>query len=711
MKFIKQLDERDCGPVCLAMICRHYKKRVSVDKIRDMAHTNENGTNLLGMVNAGTALGLDMKAVRVVNEPELYNVQLPCIAHITNDEGYDHFVVIRKMTRQHVYIVDPAIGKSKESLNNFKMKWTRILLLVSKSENFSTQTVDYPIKTEMLALVKQYKSFILLIVFLSILLNFISFLGTFYFKFFIDDLIPHYDKSGINQLSIAIIGLYALHALIAFSRGKLMIAISSKLDVQLITQFFNHIIHLPMRFFESRKPGEIASRLTDIHKIRDAIASIAVTIFVDLLMIVVGAMMLAYINLHLFIIISIMIPLYVILSMSFKSPLKRYNDLLLHQGAMFNGYLIEIFNGILFLKSFVKEQEVSKKVAIRLEQFIQSYKTLGNLSNIQLNIKGFMAMSASVCVLWVGGHQVINGDMTLGNLITFNALVMYYFGPVERAIELQPMIHTALIAMRRVVAYTSKPNEIQMAQAQSQAVSFANEIRLSNVSFSYEPEVPILKEINITISKGTKVSIVGESGSGKSTLAKVLMGFYKVDQGDLYMDKMHYGAIDIHALRKRIGYLTQKPFFFKGSIIDNLTIDIKKPLDQFKMIEACKMAEIHHDIMSFPMGYATMVETEGTNLSSGQLQRLAIARALLHQTDILILDEATNALNDKLERCIFRNLQSLLKLNRTLIIMSHKRENIRDSDMIYVMHKGQVVESGTHDRLIETGVYYKRIYE
>ncbi|UXU84303.1 peptidase domain-containing ABC transporter [Mammaliicoccus sciuri] len=707
--FIQQENAKDCGPVCIAMICKFYNKNVSVEKLRKAAGTDNNGTNLFGLIELGKSLGLELTGVQAESVNNLYEVHFPCMAHILNNKGFEHFVIIEKVVRDKIYIVDPDIGRYTTSLNRFDTYWTKILLLIDKKEEFNTDDERPSISVLFKSLLINNYKYISLVFLASLLINLFGFLGTFYFKLLIDDILPSNIIYHLHILSGAILLMYLIQSFITYFRSHLILYLSLKIDMKIMLDYYNHVLKLPMEFFDTRKSGEIISRFMDSTKIREAFSTVTVTFFIDILMIFLGSVLLYLQSTRLFIIALLFVPIYISLSLIFRKSFEKYNRQQMEQNSELNSYLIETINGISTIKSYTAEEEVSIKSEKFFVRLVKKLLKLGIVTNIQMSIKGFLSLAISTVILWIGSYYVIYDQMTLGELITFNALVVYFLGPIERMIDAQPIIQSAIVASRRIVEILDL--DIEDKEVAVSEFLFQDQIRVNHLYFNYGHREEILKDINISIHKNKFVALVGESGSGKSTLAQLLVNYYQAKQGDIQIDKRKIQSIEINSLRNNMGYVSQKNFFFSGSIIENLLLGNEKNITMDDIILACKNAEIHEFIEQLPQGYNTTLEANGDNLSGGQLQRLALARLYIKNPEVFILDEVTSALDSITENKIINNLHNISKKGKTVIIISHKLSTIENVDKIYCMKNGEIIEEGNHKQLLSNRSEYYTLWK
>lgn len=722
IKPIKQTDPKDCGPVCMAMISDYYGFSVSVTRLREYGGTDLQGTNIKGIIKIGEQLGLDVRGVRAEGPSALQEIPTPSIAHIITKEGFAHFVIIEQVKKEEIIIVDPAKGRLREKIEDFAQHWTGVLLLISKNEYFQKGDVSVKFLPMMLNIIKPNKKLILGIFLASLFLNLFGFLGTFYFKFLVDDIVPNSLLTSLNTISIGILLIYLLQNILSFARSHLILYFGMRTDINLMLGYYKHVLDLPISFFETRKTGEVLSRFMDASKIRDAIASAAVTSMIDIVMLVVGSVILYIQNATLFLITLLAVPIYTLLAYLFQKPYSKYNEEQMEENAKLNSYLVESVRGISTIRAYQAEEEVFVKAEIHFMQLMKKIFKLGIFTNAQSAIKGFLDLAISLFILWIGSTYVIEGTMTLGDLLTFNALVIYFLGPIERFIELQPKIQSASIAAKRLgeILELETEGEAQYGDGTSYCgIEHAPLCQIyweiKDVSFGYGSRGNVLEDINFKIHPGQHIAFVGESGSGKSTIAKLLVSFYQPNKGLIKIDGQKLESFDKGYIRSRIGYVTQNSFFFSGTILDNLLYGVDYVYGMDNVIEACKNAEIHDFIESLPQKYNTILEENGSNLSGGQLQRLAIAKALLKQPSLLILDEATSALDSTTEQKIIKTLRTMelntkhkIEKKFTVVMIAHRLSTVKHADQIFVLKDKRIVERGTHEELLgNKGDYYE----
>lgn len=703
---IKQYDITDCGAACLATISKQYGLKIPITKIREVAGTDRQGTNAYGVIKAAEQLGFTAKAVKGNQEAFFSEFPLPAIAHVVVDGSLLHYVVLHKITKKEVIVADPGKGIVKYTPEEFFKLWTGVLILLVPSAQFKKGNETKGIFARFFGLLIPQKQLIINIFLASLIYTLLGILGSFYFKFMLDDILPNNLSKTLHIVSIGIILLNLFKILLNAFRSHLLLYLSQKLDISLILGYYNHVLQLPMNFFGTRKVGEIVSRFMDASKVREAISGATLTIMIDTLMAIAGGIILYSQNSFLFGIAFIIVIAYAIIVFSFNKPINRINRKQMENNAQLTSYLVESLNGIETLKSFNAERKANIETEKKFVKLLRSVFKGSWINNLESSLTGFVASVGGIVILWVGANSVIKGEMSVGQLLAFNALLAYFLDPVNNLINLQPMMQTAIVASDRLGEILDL--EIEKSENEDKKIapkSLRGCIEYKNVDFRYGTRHLVLKNVNLNINAGEKIAFVGESGSGKTTLVKLLLNLYKWEKGEILINGYNVKDINMNYLRERIAYISQDIFLFSGTIYENLSLGIENP-DMEAVIEAAKMAKAHDFINDMPLRYETMLEENGTNLSGGQKQRLAIVRALLKKPDILIMDEATSNLDSITEKAIERTINEHTKGITTLII-AHRLSTIMRCDKIYVMDKGEFVESGKHQELMDKkGLYY-----
>ncbi len=705
MKLIKQFDENDCGAACLAMIAIHFGSYLSITKIREVAGTDREGTSLKGMIEASKKLKLDAKAVKGTEQIFSPKFPVPLIAHLQYPNGSNHFVVISKINEKRVWIYDPAIGKISNKKEDFLKIWSGYLILVSPTQDFVVQKGGHPL-LKFVPLIIPHVKLLAFMVLISLLLSLFGILSGLYFKFFVDDIIGSKAQTSLHVLSFALVSLTVFSAVLTVCRSQFLRIFTMKTDISLSISYIKHVLHLPMNFFETRRTGEILSRFNDSNKIRTTLSNIALGTLLDALMMVFTGIYLGVTSFKLFLILIITVPLSsVVVWASSKFFAKNYRQQM-EQNADLNSYLVEMLGGIPVIKSINAQEYSTEEYERRLVSYIDLGQKAWNYGNVKELITSIITGVGANLIYWIGGYLILKDTLSLGELISFNTLAGYFTEPLARFIELQPQIQEAIVAAERIGEIYDLEDEKLKSENRCVNPKISLPIELRNASFRYGTRRNIFTNLSFSTGNNRKIAFVGASGCGKSTLMKLFLHFYDVHEGGVFIGNQNIKDIDTGYLRSRIGYVPQEVYLFSGTVFDNIVMG--RPSFQLEDVQyACKLAQADSFIEDMPDKYFAKISEKGASLSGGERQRIALARALLSRPDILLLDEATSALDTMSERGFQKVVDELGKEIITITI-AHRLTTVKNSDIIFVMDKGNIVESGNHKELLSLkGKYYE----
>ncbi|KSU17222.1 peptide cleavage/export ABC transporter [Lactococcus lactis] len=707
-KIIYQQDEKDCGVACIAMILKHYGTEITIQRLRELSGTDLDGTSAFGIKKTFEKLGFDAPAFKAGDETwQEKDIPLPLIAHIISEQKYQHYVVVYKVKGDEIWIADPAKGKIRKTISEFSKEWTGVLLFPKPKAEYkpSIERVDglssfFPI------LIKQ-KSLIFHTALASLFITIFGIISSYYFQGLLDNIIPNQARSTLNILSIGLIFVYLFRVLFEYSRSYLLLLIGQRMSMSIMLGYFKHVLSLPLSFFATRKSGEIISRFLDANKIIDALASATLSLILDIGMVILVGTTLAIQSTQLFLLTLAFLPFYILVVYVFIRSYDKANTEEMSAGAEVNSSIIESLKGIETIKSYNGENHVYDRVDSEFVTLMKkSFKSV-TLDNVQQSLKMVIELISSVLILWLGSSYVIDGKISLGQLITYNALLVFFTEPLQNIINLQVKMQKARVANKRLNEIMSISPEQRNTNINISKNIFNKDIKLDKVSFSYNMKLPVLRDVSLEIYSKSKVALVGVSGSGKSTLAKLLVKFYDPSEGNITYGDINCQDIENHKLRNHVTYVPQESFFFNGTIIDNLTFGLSHQPEFEKILEACKAACLVDFINQQPLRFDSVLEEGGNNLSGGQKQRLAIARAILNDSEIIIFDEATSGLDTLLEKEI---LEYLIKLqDKTIIFIAHHLSIAKACDEIIVLDQGILVGRGTHEELSEKEGVYRRL--
>ncbi len=705
--YVSQVDEADCGVAALSMILRKFGSKVSLATLRKATKTTTEGTTALGIVEAAKKYKLNVAAYQAdINLFNSNEASYPFIAHlIKKDTGLLHYCVVVKNAKNHLIIADPNpnIKVQKVSKEAFFQEWTGIAIFANPANDYEIIQEQLPTLKRLIIPVIEQKKLLIGIVTSAFLVTFINIISSYFFQGLIDKLIPYKLLTPLNIICIGLLIAYVANSLFNFTRDYLLATLGQRLSKTILLDYIKHVLKLPMEFFSTRKTGDIVSRFTDANKVIDALVNSIISIFLDTTMLCIIGITLAIQNLKLFILTLITIPVYLVIIGSFAHSFKVLNQKEMESNATVSASIIEDIRGIETIKSLNSEENRLTKIENEFNDFLHKSLTHTKLNSIQQSLKSFTQLAFSLIILWFGAIQVINNQFTIGQLMTYNALLVYFITPLQNIINLQPKIQSAQVANNRL-------NEVYMVQDEFIKKKLSHkitngDIEIKNVNYSYQYNHPILKDINWKITPGTKMTVVGMSGSGKSTLMKLLVNYFNPTSGQILVNGLNILDIDKTTVRSFINYIPQNPYIFSGTIKENLLLGSRTDITDEDITKACKVAMIHDDIMHLSLGYDSKLDENATTLSGGQKQRLTVARALLSPAKVIILDESTSGLDIITEEKLVKNLMNLT--SKTIIFIAHRLSIAKITNNITVIDNGTIVEQGTHNQLLkEHGLYF-----
>ena len=680
--YISQVDQRDCGVAALAMILKNYGSSYSLAYLRELAQISREGTSALGLVEAGKQLGLETQAIRA--DLDLFkqeNLSYPFIAHVVKDGGLQHYYTVFGQAKGQVVVgdPDPSTKVIKMSLEDFDKEWTGVALFFEPGKNYIKYKEKVPGLLSFLPILFRRKGLIAVIVLLSFLVTLVNIIGSYYLQSIIDRLIPQEDYALLTMISLGLCIAYIAQQVFTFFKDYLLHRLGNYLSISVILPYIKHVLSLPISFFSSRRTGEITSRFGDANTIIDALASTILSIFLDVTIVITLAVALILQNRSLFLMTLTVVPLYVLIILAFYKLFEKENYQLMEANSQVNTAVIDDLRGIETLKSLRVEERRYQEIEVKFHDYLKKSLSKAKWQLTQDGLKTGVQLVFNVFILWYGAQLVMEGQLSSGQLITYNMLLNYFTTPLINIINLQSKIQQAKVANNRLqeVYVVNKEEKGQLKDL------FFKQLDLKGVShrFSYQQET--LHNIDLTINKGEKIALMGQSGSGKTTLAKILSGYYTKSSGHVSLDK---GSISQAELRQLVTYVPQQTYVFTGTILENLLLGLEGEVDEQVILRACEQADILADIQKMPLGFQTQVSEDG-GLSGGQKQRLAIARALLSKQPILIFDEATSGLDSDTESRVMANLA---KIKRTMIFIAHRNSVLQHVSRVVIMVSGQI---------------------
>lgn len=713
---IKQHDITDCGAACLASISAHYGLHLPISKIRQMACTNRKGTNVLGLIEAAQKLGFDVKAVKSKNpdgtnktEP-LHKIPTPTIAHVIVNQKLLHYVVIYEVSKTKIRIMDPGTGDLEwRNIEDFNKEWTGILVLMLPKDDFEKADKKVSMLARFRFLLKPHRKAVIESIFGAVIYTLLGLATSIYVGKIVDNVIPNGNSNLLNLLSVLMIVILILSLFIDVVKTVFMLKTGIKIDTRLILGYYKHLLRLPQSFFDTMRSGEIISRVNDAVKIRSFINETLVGLMVNIFTVIFAfALMFTY-YWKLAVIMLIIIPLYVLLYILYN----RVNKVILRKGmeqaAELNAQLVESINTAGTVKRFGLEEYEDIKTENRFVTYIKTaYKSSINALWANTSSSAISKLF-TIILLWAGTGFVLKNVITSGELMSFYALISYFVGPIASLVGINRTYQDAKIAASRLFEIMDLDVEdvsgkIRFSPEQVGDISF------ENVSFRYGTRTEVFKDFSVTFKKGNVSALVGESGSGKTTLAALMQNLYELQEGHIRIGGVDVKHIDNADLRSLVCVVPQRVDLFEGTVFENITLDDYNP-DNGRVLDLCREVGILDFIEGLPMGFGTNIGENGVQLSGGQRQRLAIVRALYRNPEILVLDEATSSLDSDSEKSIKNIVSHLKEQGKTVLLIAHRLGTVMNSDEIFVLKEGKLVEQGKHADLVAIDGEYARFWK
>jgi len=695
---IKQRDITDCGAACLASIAAHYQLQIPVSRIRQYAGTDKRGTNVLGLIEAAEKLGFQAKGAKGALD-SLSKIPLPAIAHVILKNGLHHFVVIYKVTKKDITFMDPADGGyHKNKIAEFEKDWSGVIVLILPDESFSKGNETTSNTKRFWQLLMPHKGIMIQALVGALVYTILGLSTSIYMQKLIDFVLPDGNIRLLNLLSIGMIVILVFQVFIGTFKTILGLQTGQQIDARLILGYYKHLLKLPQRFFDTMRVGEITSRINDAVKIRMFINDVALSMIVNVLIVGFSIALMFLYYWKLAVIMLCIIPIYIIIYWISNKVNKKWLRTLMENSAELETQLVESISTAGTIKRFGIEEYANNKTENKFYTLLNSIYKSGIKGLYLGTTADFITRLFTILILWAGAYFVINRELTPGELLSFYALIGYFTGPASSLIGANKSIQDALIAADRlfeIIDLEIESNDLNKVELTSDLI---DDIHFNNVHFRYGTRAMVFEGLNLTIKKGSSTGIIGESGSGKSTLLSLLQNLYPLKEGNISIGGLDLQYISNKSLRKAVSVVPQQIDLFAGTVIENIAIGDYDP-DMQRILELSKMLGISDFIEQLPSGYNSLLGEQGVNLSGGQRQRIAIARALYRNPEILILDEATSNLDQLSESKVQSTLECFKLQGKTIILIAHRLNTIKNCDEILVLKEGKLVEQGTHNTL------------
>ncbi len=693
-------ETKDSGLHCLMLIATYYGIPADEEHIR---HTETLQGRLLttdDIIRCAKKMKLKAKATSI-RATSIHKMTLPAIVKLRNNE----YGIIAKADETKIIFLN-AFDKVPQVLSIDQMNdiWSgEIILTIPR--NYESRDIKFGVKWFIPTIIK-YKKPLIDVLIASFVIQLLMICSPLITQSVIDKVLVHNSLSTLDVLAIGLVTITIFETILSIAKGYVFTHTTSRIDVILSCRLFHHLFKLPLRYFESRRIGDTIARVRELENIRRFLTGVPMTTLLDSMFIIVYIILLFFYNVKLTFILLLSLPLLALVSIIITPILKSFLDEKFNAGAESQSYLVEAVTGVQTIKSFAVEPSVQKKWEGLLANYTKAGFKTSNLSNSAGAVAQLIQKTFDILILYFGAKTVIAGEMSVGQMVAFRMLAGRVSQPVLRLVQIwQDFQQTALSIKRVGDIFNTKP-EPTMDGTKTRLPKLTGKIEFDRVSFRYRPDAPeVIKNMSMTINPNNVIGIVGRSGSGKSTVSKLVQRLYIPEGGKIMIDGIDLALIDPLWLRSQIGVVLQENFLFNASVRDNIALQ-NPSANIDDIVRVAKIAGAHEFILELSEGYDTMVGEKGTGLSGGQKQRIAIARALLTNPKILIFDEATSALDYESESIIQNNLKKICQ-DRTVLIIAHRLSTLKDADSIMVVDRGQIVEYGPKEELVnQKGLYY-----
>lgn len=703
---VKQHDITDCGAACLASVSAHYKLFVPISKIRQYASTDKKGTNVLGLVEAAEKLNYQVKGVKGTLD-SLSKIPLPAIAHVVVKEVLHHFVVIYKVSKDSIWIMDPADGKtSKRSIDDFKKEWTGVLILLLPADDFVEKDEKVSIYKRFWFLIKPHKKVWIQALFGALFYTIIGLFTSIYIQKITDYVIPNGNKNLLNLLSSIFLILIIFQIFLGSVKSLFILKTGQHIDARLILGYYKHLLTLPQKFFDTMRVGEIISRINDAIKIRSFINDVSIDFILNIFIVFFSFSLMFIYSWKLALVILLAIPFYSLLYFIVNKLNKKTERKMMESAALLESNFVESISSINTIKAMGVEDYTNFKTEM---SFINLLKTIykSGKNSIFSNYSSETISKLFVLILfWLGSYYVIENEITLGTLFSFYALLGYFNQPISSLIQMNSTIQNALIAADRLFEIMDLEREEDSETRKESIKEDVGDIVLKDISFRYGSRKEIFDNLDFRIEKGKLTVLTGESGSGKSTILNILQNIYPIKNGKILFGNIDIQYIQTKSLRKNVVGIPQQIDLFKGSLIENIALGDYEP-NINNIIEIVNVFGFNEFIEGLSNGLESYVEEKGVNFSGGEKQKIGILRAFYKDPQIILLDETTSAMDRISENKVLTALKEYSNKSKTILFVTHRTSVMKLVDNVAFLQNKKIIEEGSYEALIENkGAFY-----
>lgn len=665
---------KECGSACLLSIIRYYGGNVSMERILELTKTGKDGTNFHNMSLAGLELGMMSKGYFIDNINDLDNIEKPFISQIVIN-NYHHFVVVYKINGEKITIMDPAKGMENISISEFLKIFTGYILIMEPIKKLPIYNDNNYLLNTIKEIIISNKKIIINLILLTLITTIFMCLYSYHFKIIIDKVI---DTNKLNLLIVVIIFAFVevIKLVSEFLRNNLLLYLEQKIDLSIITNTINKIISLPYSYYKNRTTGEIITRVNDLFYVKNAISKIIVNIFLDIILVISAFIILFSINKTMTVYLIFVVIIYLILFRVFRNSIKQMTNKIQEDSATVNSSLVETISGYDTVKGLNLENAFKNKINKQYLNMINDNLIMSRINNYQEFLRDLFEGIIVLLVMYLGATYIMDKSLTIGSLITYNSIIYYFLNPIRNTVDFYKELFYVKNSIKRINNILNLKYESQMKKT---GLVVNGKIEFRNLSFSYNGVRNIIDNFSLKIDDKSKVLILGDSGVGKSTLLKIVYKYYETPRGMVYINDKDIQDFELGDIRSNITYVSQNEILYTDTIKNNIIL--YRDISEEEYLKVSRLVYVEDIILKNKLSYDYMLEENGANISGGQRQRIILARALLKNGKVILIDEGLNEIDPKLEKKILKNIFREYK-DRTFIIISHRKDNIEMYDKV-----------------------------
>lgn len=665
---------KECGSACLLSIIRYYGGNVSMERILELTKTGKDGTNFHNMSLAGLELGMMSKGYFIDNINDLDNIEKPFISQIVIN-NYHHFVVVYKINGEKITIMDPAKGMENISISEFLKIFTGYILIMEPIKKLPIYNDNNYLLNTIKEIIISNKKIIINLILLTLITTIFMCLYSYHFKIIIDKVI---DTNKLNLLIVVIIFAFVevIKLVSEFLRNNLLLYLEQKIDLSIITNTINKIISLPYSYYKNRTTGEIITRVNDLFYVKNAISKIIVNIFLDIILVISAFIILFSINKTMTVYLIFVVIIYLILFRVFRNSIKQMTNKIQEDSATVNSSLVETISGYDTVKGLNLENAFKNKINKQYLNMINDNLIMSRINNYQEFLRDLFEGIIVLLVMYLGATYIMDKSLTIGSLITYNSIIYYFLNPIRNTVDFYKELFYVKNSIKRINNILNLKYESQMKKT---GLVVNGNIEFRNLSFSYNGVRNIIDNFSLKIDDKSKVLILGDSGVGKSTLLKLVYKYYETPRGMVYINDKDIQDFELGDIRSNITYVSQNEILYTDTIKNNIIL--YRDISEEEYLKVSRLVYVEDIILKNKLSYDYMLEENGANISGGQRQRIILARALLKNGKVILIDEGLNEIDPKLEKKILKNIFREYK-DRTFIIISHRKDNIEMYDKV-----------------------------